>query len=67
MFSKERCVFTTLYLCSFGVTLFSVFKLRNWVCTLLAIALQFVAMVLYALSYLPAGMGPTIRRKLLGC
>ena len=66
MFAPERALFTVCYLGSFATTLFCVFYLKNWLCTLLALVVQFAAMVLYALSYLPAGMGLGLVRRLLG-
>ena len=65
MFSAERRLITMCYLGSFGATLFCVFQLKNWLFTLVALAGQFVAMVLYALSYLPAGMGLGLVRRIL--
>lgn len=44
----------------------AVFYLKNWFFTLLALAVQCVTMALYALSYLPAGMGLGLVRRLLG-
>ena len=67
MFSADRRLITVCYLGSFGLTWFCVFSLKNWLCTVVAIVVQFVAMVLYALSYLPAGIGLGLVRRLLGC
>ena len=67
MFAPERRLLTLCYLLSFGATLFCTFYLKNWLCTTLALAAQSVAMLLYALSYLPAGMGLGLVRRLLGC
>ena len=67
MFSAERRIFTLCYLSSFGLTLFSCFYLKNWLFTLVALAAQVCAMVLYALSYLPSSMGLGLVRRLMGC
>ena len=44
----------------------TVFYLKNWFFTLLALATQFVAMILYALSFLPDGVGLGLMRRLVG-
>ena len=67
MFAPNRCLITSFYLGSFAATLVCCFYLKNWLFTLVALATQFVAMLLYALSFLPAGMGTGLMRRLVGC
>ena len=55
MFGPERRCSTLVYLGSLGATLFCVYRLHSYALTLSAIALQFCAMVYYALSYIPFG------------
>jgi len=64
MFGRERCCSTVLYLGSLAATLFCVFFLHSYVLTLVAIAVQFCAMLYYALSYLP--FGHSMLRRMLG-
>ena len=67
MFAANRWLITLFYMGSFAATLVCVFYLRNWLCTLVALVAQFVATALYALSYLPAGMGLGLVRRVIGC
>ena len=55
MFAPQRRSATLAFLVSLAVTLVSVFYLRSFFVTVSAIVLQFVAMVYYALSYIPYG------------
>ena len=65
MFAIERRFSTLLYLGSLAATLYTVFWLRSYLLTLACILVQAVAMVYYALSYLPYGQ--TMMRRALGC
>ena len=53
MFAPTRVIATIAYLGSFALTLISIFVLRSFIVTIVAICLQFVAMLYYALSYIP--------------
>lgn len=68
MFAPERRLTTVCYLGSLAATLGCVFQLRNRALTIVCIVIQCLAMVSYALSYLPMGQGAGWRlgRRLLG-
>jgi len=65
MFASDRWLWTTLYFASCAGTLVAVFYLHSFLATVLALATQCVCMVLYALSYLPSGIGLGLLRRLL--
>ena len=66
MCAPERRLSTCCYLGSFVATLFSVFYLHSRLWTMVALGVQLVAALLYALSYLPAGLRYAITRRLFG-
>ena len=65
MFAPARRFATLCYFGSLAATLLSIFYLRSFVVTLAAVAIQFVAMVYYALSYIP--YGHSMCSRALGC
>ena len=70
MFAPQRRVATLAYLSSLAATLTSVLYLRSFIITLCCIVLQAVAMVYYAISYIPYGhtmLNRVIGFCILGC
>lgn len=69
MFAPGQRLTTLAYLGSLGATLYCVFRLKSYVLTLLAIGVQFAAMVYYAMSNFPLGqaMLASMARRLCGC
>jgi hypothetical protein len=64
MFAPQRRVSTLAYLGSLAATLTSVLYLRSFIITLCCIVLQAVAMVYYAMSYIP--YGHTMLNRVIG-
>ena len=64
MFAPQRRVATLAYLSSLAATLTSVLYLRSFIITLCCIVLQAVAMVYYAISYIP--YGHTMLNRVIG-
>mmetsp|Transcript_49837 Transcript_49837/g.129845 ORF Transcript_49837/g.129845 Transcript_49837/m.129845 type:complete len:182 (+) Transcript_49837:68-613(+) len=65
MFAPARRLATLAYMGSLVVTLLSVIYLRSLIVTTAALCLQFVAMIYYALSYIP--YGHSMLSRALGC
>ena len=55
MFAPERRLWTSAYLTSLVATLYCIFQLHSQMLTLACLIVQCIAMVYYALSYLPFG------------
>ena len=55
MFSSQRRLATLAYLGALAVTMLSIFYLHSRIITVMALAMQVVAMAYYALSYIPYG------------
>ena len=55
MFKEHRAIATTIYLLAMAVTLYLAFTEASVLLILLAILVQFLAMVWYCLSYVPFG------------
>ena len=65
--SKERWAFTFIYVGASVITLWATLSVRKWIVTVPLAILQFIAMIIYAISYIPGGAsGVSLLGSLVG-